>query len=250
MHKLIMTLTALLLLAGCTQSVRNIDIQSEAVDFTAKEWRLERIGDAPVIDASQTTIFFGRDGKVHGNGGCNAYSGIWKEANGELEVGQLASTLRICAAEALNRQEMLFFRSLGKVRSAEVDPRTGALVLTTADDVGPMLFHEVRHESTAQGSLIYRERIALGPQAVAVVRILDVSRADAPAVPVAEQTIRNPGQVPIRFAVEYDPEDIRPGHTYVVRAEIRDRGRLLFTTDTRYLLTNRPETLLMKMVHD
>lgn len=248
MQKLILALTTLFLLAGCAQSARNVETTPETADFTAKEWRLERIGDSPVIDASQTTIFFGRDGKVHGNGGCNAYSGMWHKTNGQIEIGQLASTLRICAAEALNGQETRFLQGLGKVRSAEVDPQTGALLLTMAGDDDVMLFHEVRHEATAQGSLIYRERIALGPQSVAVVRILDVSRADAPAVPVAEQIIRNPGQVPIRFAVEYDPADIRPGHTYVVRAEIRDRGRLLFTTDTRYLLTNRPETLLMKMV--
>ena len=41
------------------------------------------------------------------------------------------------------------------------------------------------------GSVTYRERIALPPTAVVQVRLVDVSRADAPAVLIAEQVIRH-----------------------------------------------------------
>jgi len=82
------------------------------------------------------------------------------------------------------------------------------------------------------GNVAYRERIALPPDAVLQVRLEDVSRADAPASVVAEQTIRTEGrQVPVPFVLEYAPGRIEAGHRYVVRAEIRDgAGELRWTT--------------------
>ena len=44
--------------------------------------------------------------------------------------------------------------------------------------------------SRVTGSVTYRERIALPPTAVVTVRLVDVSRADAPSVLIAEQVIR------------------------------------------------------------
>ncbi|GAB7021679.1 YbaY family lipoprotein [Salidesulfovibrio brasiliensis] len=248
MRKLFMLATVLLVLAGCTQAGKTPAPQASE-DFTAREWRLERNGDHPVIDFSHTTIFFGRDGKVHGSGGCNSFSGPWSLTDGKLEIGPLATTLKICPAEALNRQESRFFQSLSEAQDAAIDPKTGALRIMVQGQQSPMIFHEVRRDATAQGSIFYRERIALSPQAVVTVLVQDVSRADAAAVTIGKQVIRNPGQVPIRFAVEYDPADIRPGHTYAVRAEIRDRGRLIFTTDTRHLLTDDPMEIMLVMVH-
>ena len=44
--------------------------------------------------------------------------------------------------------------------------------------------------------------------------------------------ITKPGQVPVAFAVEYDPAAILPGHVYAVSARIEDRGQLAFVTET------------------
>ena len=85
------------------------------------------------------------------------------------------------------------------------------------------------------GSVSYRERRALTPEAVIEVRLLDVSRQDAPAPVVAETTFSAAGsQVPISFALRYDPRGIEDTHTYAVRATIRDAGRMVFTTDPAY----------------
>ena len=46
--------------------------------------------------------------------------------------------------------------------------------------------------SKVTGSVTYRERIALPPSAVVTVKLLDVSRADAPAELIAEQVIATP----------------------------------------------------------
>lgn len=86
--------------------------------------------------------------------------------------------------------------------------------------------------SQVTGSATYRERIALPPTAVVIVRLVDVSLADAPSVLVTEQVIRAEGrQVPFEFALGYDPSHILPSHTYAVQVRIEDRGKLLFISD-------------------
>jgi len=82
------------------------------------------------------------------------------------------------------------------------------------------------------GTLSYRERVALTDRASVEVTLEDVSRQDVAATVLARQTINDPGQVPIRFELEYDPAAIDPGMSYAVRARIHDRGRLLFISDT------------------
>ena len=105
------------------------------------------------------------------------------------------------------------------------------------------------------GTLMYRERIALPPGAVAEVWLLDTSLADAPAVEVAYREIEDPGSPPIPFALEYDPEQIRERMQYTVRATIRHGDRLLFTSDTHYpVLTrgagNTADVMLVMVDHE
>ena len=93
--------------------------------------------------------------------------------------------------------------------------------------------------ASVTGSVNYRERIALTPEAVVEVQLLDVSLADASAKLIARQTIKPKRQVPIPFELVYDPADIDERFTYTVRATIRERGRLLFTTDRSYRVLTR-----------
>jgi putative lipoprotein len=83
------------------------------------------------------------------------------------------------------------------------------------------------------GTVTYRSRIALTPEAEVQVELRDVSRQDADAPLVAKQLIEKPGQAPIPFSLEYDPSLIEPGHAYAVSARISDRGQLQFVTETR-----------------
>ncbi|WP_018124169.1 YbaY family lipoprotein [Desulfovibrio oxyclinae] len=244
-HRFAVMLCCVLLTACAVKSPH----PTEPEDFTARQWRLEYIGERPVIDFSNTTIFFGRDGRVSGNGGCNAYSGKWELRDGKLHIGPLAATMALCPAEAVNEQESRFFRGLAKAESASVHPETGALHIFMEGEEQPMIFHEIKKDAVVKGALTYRERIALGPEAVAIVRLLDVSRQDAAAPVLAEQRIENPGQVPIRFHLEYDPKLIKPGMRYAIRAEIRYMGRLMFTTTEHHPLPKDggPVNILLKM---
>jgi putative lipoprotein len=86
--------------------------------------------------------------------------------------------------------------------------------------------------TTLIGTVTYLPRIALTPQAVVQVELRDVSSQDTEAPLIAKQVIQRPGQVPIAFALEYDPSAILPGHLYAISARISDRGQLQFVTDT------------------
>lgn len=89
------------------------------------------------------------------------------------------------------------------------------------------------------GTVTYREKIALSPDAVVEVKLLDVSRAGAPALTIGEQVIVNPGQVPISFEIEYDPADIDDRFVYAVQVRILEGDRLAFINDTTYPVITR-----------
>ncbi|NEX92120.1 YbaY family lipoprotein [Caulobacter sp. 17J65-9] len=90
--------------------------------------------------------------------------------------------------------------------------------------------------SAVTGTVTYRERILLPPTSTLTVRLEDVSRADAPATTLAEQTrVIGPNAPPYPFRLKYEPGWIEPNHTYAVRAEIHEPdGTLRFTTTTRH----------------
>lgn len=90
------------------------------------------------------------------------------------------------------------------------------------------------------GTVTYRERIALPPTAVIRVRLVDVSRADAPAIVLGEQIVEVRGkQIPFAFEIPYDPSRIESRHTYAVQARIEVDGRLWFVSDTGYPVITR-----------
>ncbi len=91
----------------------------------------------------------------------------------------------------------------------------------------------VTMDNVVSGTVTYRQRSALPPNATVTVTIVDVSRADSQSTTIAERRIPIDGkQVPIPFDLTYDRAKIQERNRYAVRAEIRDGDRLLFTTDT------------------
>ena len=118
----------------------------------------------------------------------------------------------------------------------------GGLVACSTDvSDDPVAAVEDASNDTAQvtGTLTYRERVALRPGSVAEVWLLDTSLADVPAIEIAYQRIEDPGNPPIPFVLDYDPQEIREGMQYGVRATIRHDGKLLFTSDTHYPVLTR-----------
>ena len=82
-----------------------------------------------------------------------------------------------------------------------------------------------------RGTVTYRERMALPPDARLEVDLLDVSRADAPAERVTGATYAIRHQVPIGFLLPYDPATIDPGHRYALAARILPGDELMFRSE-------------------
>ena len=141
------------------------------------------------------------------------------------------------------------------------DPETGYPTDTRLDYVARMTDEEYmftvsgyssgEHAAATDritGTITYRERMALGPDATVEVELRDVSLQDAPSVTVAKVTITSPGQVPVSFEIEYDPSSINDRATYAVRATINDRGQMLFTNTTAYDVITRGNPTHVDMV--
>jgi putative lipoprotein len=98
---------------------------------------------------------------------------------------------------------------------------------------------EFQPSGRVSGTVAYRQRIALPPDAVLVVQLQDTSRQDVAAEVLGEQRLESPGQVPIAFEIDYDPSLIDPRHSYGVAARILRGDRLLFINDAAYPVITR-----------
>lgn len=84
------------------------------------EWRLTRIGDAPVQARRPVTLTLSRDGRASGNGGCNRYSGGFRMNAGTISFpGPLAGTMRAC--EDGMEIEQVYLERLAKGGRARVE---------------------------------------------------------------------------------------------------------------------------------
>src|SRR5690606_19639559 len=97
-------------------------------------------------------------------------------------------------------------------------------------------------ETTLDGTVTYRERMALTPNATIRVALLDETVADRPTV-IAETTFTSgTRQVPLAFSLPYNPGSIERGNTYSLLAEIRQDDHLLFMTNEQYQVINNDRT--------
>jgi putative lipoprotein len=98
------------------------------------------------------------------------------------------------------------------------------------------------------GKVFYLERIALPPDALLEVRLIDVSPADAPARSLAVTRVKTRHQMPIPYRLLFDGSKIQRGHSYALQARIIVRGKLMFMTTTRHaVLKGRPDETHIKV---
>ena len=88
------------------------------------------------------------------------------------------------------------------------------------------------------GEVFWRERIMLPPTTKVIVRLQDVSLADAPAKVLAEQVIDGVRAPPARFSLAYDPAQITPSARISVSARVEVDGQLRFISDTHIPVIN------------
>lgn len=87
--------------------------------------------------------------------------------------------------------------------------------------------------ASLSGSLIYPQSLTLPADARIQVQLRDVSRANAPALVMAEVNLAVEGrQPPLPFTLHYDPALIQPAYSYSVGARITAAdGKLLLIND-------------------
>ena len=80
-----------------------------------------------------------------------------------------------------------------------------------------------------RGTVSYRDRSALPPDAEVYVWIMDASPGMMTQVILAEATVKTNGrQVPIPFGLSFDASRVVPSHPYAVKAVIRSNGQTLY----------------------
>ncbi len=100
-----------------------------------------------------------------------------------------------------------------------------------------------------RGSIVYREKVVLPPDAELVVQLLDVTKADKPVLNAEVKIRTDGGQVPIRFALPVDPAKLT-GSVHSLRASIRFGGKTQFVTGARVIIdpSSPPQALVMTVV--
>jgi putative lipoprotein len=81
---------------------------------------------------------------------------------------------------------------------------------------------------TIEGSVWYRERMALPPNAEIHIFLEDVARMDVPSQSIATTSLVPEGGPPWDFSLAYDPRKLHDRGRYVLRARIEADGQLLF----------------------
>jgi len=104
-------MTLLTALAGCASTAPLIE--------QGRTYRVEWIGERPLIDRSHLTLTFDHDGRAYGTGGCNHWFAGYGIEGQILRFSQVGSTRRLCAP-ALMEQERRFFVALGQVRRWDI----------------------------------------------------------------------------------------------------------------------------------
>jgi uncharacterized lipoprotein YbaY len=193
-------------------------------------WILERYGGEEVLANTRITAEF-RDNQVIGPAGCNNYFASYERTDSTLEVGPIGATRMMCSdPEGIMEHESGYLVLLESANTYQIE--AGQLKVQNASGEVVLIY-----DAAVTGTVTYLQRIALPDDAVVEVKLLDVSIADAEAVTISEQTIANPGQVPIPFELLYDPQDIDPRNTYSVQVRITNgAGDLIFINNSAFLV--------------
>jgi putative lipoprotein len=80
---------------------------------------------------------------------------------------------------------------------------------------------------------------SLPSDATLEVTLSDVSRQDAPARVIANDTMSAVGSSPASFVLTYEPKDLGDGVDFAVSARIHQGGKLLAISDTRVSVLGR-----------
>lgn len=132
--KMIAALLPLALLSACASD--------QPILQTERTYRVEWIGERPLIDRSYLTVTLGEEGRAYGNAGCNHWFGGYSLNDEQLSFSAPASTMKMCPP-ALMEQEKRFLKALQSVQRWDFSA-TGELRLWPASGKPIRLFEDQR----------------------------------------------------------------------------------------------------------
>ena len=94
--KKIAALLPLALLSACASNQPSLQ--------TERTYRVEWIGERPLIDRSYLTVTLGEDNRAYGNAGCNHWFGSYELDGQRLRFSNLGSTRKMCAEEIMEQE--------------------------------------------------------------------------------------------------------------------------------------------------
>ena len=103
------------LFAGAWVALAVAGCASKPVPETDQTYRIEWIGERPLIDYSHITLTLDGNGRAYGSAGCNHWFASYTLEGDKLTFGQPGSTRKMCA-EALMEQEGRFLQMLRDVQ--------------------------------------------------------------------------------------------------------------------------------------
>lgn len=117
--KRMLLIFGLLTTAACSHTDKS---PVSVVELIGTEWGLEEIDGSGVADRVQSTLYFQRDDRIVGWGGCNRYFAGLRSDGDDIHIGPIGSTRRICPPVVMD-QENRFFKVLEKARNISMqDP--------------------------------------------------------------------------------------------------------------------------------
>lgn len=124
---------------------RTMESSTPGTALRNTNWRLDSFGSVgaatPVIAGSTITLTFGEDGQVSGQSGCNSYGGSYTERGAALEFGEITSTLKACADQAVMEQEQQYLQTLRSADRFTMDGDT--LTIWYREEGGALKFSRI-----------------------------------------------------------------------------------------------------------
>ena len=215
------------------------DVSGDTEPLFGRRWSLTEVNGV-AVRTTKPYIELDRQAKrFTGDSGCNRISGGFEIDGSYLKLSRIITTRRACLDSADQQVETDYLKGLEQTARFQVRDDT----LRFSAGRAPILTFKAEatgsggpaEEARVTGTVTYRQRMALPPGAVIEVKLLDVSRADAPALTIAEKMIRPAGrQVPIEFSLEYDPRRIDQRHSYSIQVRIIQDNRPRFISTQPY----------------
>jgi heat shock protein HslJ len=106
--------------SGTGKELATFEVQSQALPGTS--WRVTSVRNQSVLLDTRLTAVFGRNGRISGSAGCNAFGATFTARAPRLSFGPIVATKKACAAPAgVMAQESQYLAALESVASYSIE---------------------------------------------------------------------------------------------------------------------------------